>query len=231
MRIVQISSILRRLGIKLPEFALKEELVRFLVETKSERIVEIPLVLGNLPTTKATILDVGCRYSLLSIQLASLGHKVYGLDINPYTKEHPNFIFNQGDILKPPYKKAFFDMAISLSTIEHIGLGVYGDTNDGAQNHLNDADQRAAKSIYNLLKPGGSFILTVPFGKPITSAFQRVYDTKRLNDLLKPFRIKSIEVFKADNGYWMPSSPKEGEQVDSSQESHAIAFVVASKKR
>lgn len=122
-------------------------------------------------------------------------------------------------------------MAISLSTIEHIGLGVYGDSNDGVQNHLNDADQKAAKSIYNLLKPGGLFVLTVPFGKPVTSAFQRVYDTKRLNELLKPFSIKSLQVFKADNGYWMPSNPKEGEQVDSAQESHAIAFVVASKKR
>lgn len=67
---------LRSLGIKIPEIGLKEELVRFLVETKSERIVEIPLVLSNLPTNKATILDVGCRYSLLSIQLASLGHRV-----------------------------------------------------------------------------------------------------------------------------------------------------------
>lgn len=65
----------------------------FAVEYASERIVEYPWVFRNLELDAGKILDVGCCKSKLSIQLASLGYKVYGIDISNYLYKHPNFKF------------------------------------------------------------------------------------------------------------------------------------------
>lgn len=122
IELATVTHFLNKVGIKISGCVVKEELVRWYAGNFTERIVEYPLVFSHLPKTKAKILDVGCRYSLLPIQLASMGHQVYGIDLFDYRKRHPNFSFFKGDSLKPPFKKEFFDVVIAVSTVEHIGL-------------------------------------------------------------------------------------------------------------
>lgn len=219
-----ITNILIKLNIKIPEVPLKEEIVRFLTESNSERVVEIPLVLRAIPEKKSRILDVGCRYSILPIQLASLGYEVHGIDINTYNKRHPNFIFCRGDILKPNYKASSFDVVISLSTLEHIGLGRYGD-------QINErGDIQTVEQIYKLLKPQGIFILSVPFGKATDTKWYRVYDCKRIKDLVRKFDVLEERVFISKNNYWIPSDFEESEKVDSSVRTDSMLFLKLIKK-
>lgn len=226
MDIRNISSFVAKLGIKIPEVALKEEVIRFLTETKSERIIELPMVVGSITKDKSLrILDVGCRYSILSIQLASLGHKVDGIDINDYHRKHPNFLFRKKDIIKSGYKSGTFDVVISLSTLEHVGLGRYGDQIDA------DGDEKVVKEVARILKSKGRFIFTIPFGKRCDTAWYRVYDMERIEQLLKKnnLKIKEKKFFKEVNqGSWIPTTVKEASQVDSSEYAKAMAFIDAS---
>jgi len=62
-----------------------------------------------------------------SIELASSGFRVTGIDVRPYALKHSNFVFVQGDICHHQLELERFQAIVALSTIEHIGLGFYGD--------------------------------------------------------------------------------------------------------
>jgi len=92
-----------------------------------ERVVEIPFVLQNLPpVAHARILDFGCTESPLPIHLASLGHRVTGVDLRPYPYAHPGFKFVHGDFIQAGLPSGEFDAVVAVSAIEHCGLGQYG---------------------------------------------------------------------------------------------------------
>ena len=223
INIYKITNILSRLNIGIPETFWKEEIVRFLTESTSERVVEIPLVFKNTPLPKKKILDVGCRYSMLSIQLASLGHEMHGIDINNYKHKHPNFIFHKADILSSNFPKDYFDVVIALSTIEHIGLGRYGDKQDIG------GDTKAVRQILRIIKPGGRFLITLPFGKAVKTNWFRVYNMEKLRKLLTGFKINKVHFFKEKNRSWVPAVVSGVEKVDSSKKPMAVIFVKATK--
>jgi len=220
----KISTLLNRFGLRIPEVFWKGEIVRFITESRSERIVEIPLVLSNIPHKKSRILDIGCRYSLLPIQLASLGHEIYGIDIYNYGRKHPNLHFFRNDFLESPFRGNFFDVVISLSTIEHIGLGFYGEKRDL------HGDKRAVEEVKRVLKPKGIFLLTAPFGRPTDSTWYRVYDKKRITSLLSDFEITTMKVFSEERGIWQPVSIDKAEEIDSACQVRVVIFILAQKK-
>lgn len=225
MNIQTISDLFKKFNIHIPEWYWKEELVRYISEQQTERLVEIPLVFNYIPKKSSKILDVGCRYSLLSLQLASVGHSVTALDVGNYHRSHRNLRFVKADIHNSKLRPNTFDVAISLSTIEHIGLGVYGDP------AYQEGDIEAAAAIRKLLKKGGSFIITIPFGKPRDTSWYRVYDKKRIERLLAGFSIKELRVFKKDKKDWIECSVEEGNTISSGSEIYAgVAFIHAVKK-
>jgi 2-polyprenyl-3-methyl-5-hydroxy-6-metoxy-1,4-benzoquinol methylase len=61
----------------------------------NERIIECPLVFKYINSNNGKILDVGRYSSRLPIQLASMGYKVWGIDIRSYNFQHPNFTFKK----------------------------------------------------------------------------------------------------------------------------------------
>jgi SAM-dependent methyltransferase len=166
----------------------------------TERIVEKAWVLRYLSDIPidAKLLDVGCSESLLSIELASNGFQVTGIDIRPYPLRHPNFKFLQADICNSNLESASYDVIIALSTIEHLGLGWYGDPQDDSSDH------RAMREIYRLLKPGGRLLMTVPFGQRVQTPLHRIYDNQSLRALLHGFTIERIEyAVKVDDKTWI----------------------------
>jgi len=166
----------------------------------SSRIVEEPFIFENINLGNAAkILDLGCCYSKVSSELASLGFKVTGTDLNDYNYSHPNFNFTKGDFLKNKFQDNYFDCVIAISVIEHFGLNCYGGP------MIVDGDKKAAKEIYRILKEGGKLIITLPFGKKETMPAQRIYDTAGLEDLLRDFRIEKEEYYKYDKGFWLPA--------------------------
>lgn len=156
----------------------------------NERIFEKAFVLQSLAqlyeSTEVSILDVGAAESLLSYELATLNYSVTAIDIRPIAVSHPNLKFVKSDICKPVLPPNSFDCVIALSTLEHIGLGWYGD--EVAENY----DVEAVKEINGLLKSEGYFILTVPYGKKALTPVHRIYDQKSLQRLIDGFDVIKI---------------------------------------
>lgn len=173
----------------------------------NERIVEYAQILRWLQPQGA-VLDIGCVSSRLPIQMASLGYTVHGLDVRPYGFTHPNFTFHQVDLFRwtPP---RLFDIILLVSTIEHFGIGGYGDAK------LNEADIEAVKKISEWLAPGGQLLVSLPYGKAEITAKHRIYDQPRLALLFRQFEWVEQAYFQRVNGAWQPSDPATLQQVAS----------------
>lgn len=93
----------------------------------TEKIVEQACVLNDIALSGKgkRILDFGCTRNYLSLQCSSLGYEVVGVDLRKYNHTHPNFHSYQKDILE--YNDVTgFDYIITISVLEHVGLGFYG---------------------------------------------------------------------------------------------------------
>jgi 2-polyprenyl-3-methyl-5-hydroxy-6-metoxy-1,4-benzoquinol methylase len=173
----------------------------------SERIVERSWLFretAGLPQG-CKILDVGCCESLLSFELASSGFEVVGIDVRDYPLRHPRLRFLRADICATGLQDASFDAAVALSTLEHIGLGFYGDTQDKA------AIDAAMKEILRLLRPNSKLLVSVPFGRAAMTPQHRIFDADALRSLLSGFNIEKLEfAVKLDSKTWrLPASEME----------------------
>ena len=186
----------------------------------SERIVEVPFMLRSIREQERFVLELGCCESPLALQLASLGHKVVAVDQDEYLARHPNLSFVRGDVCQLSFQPELFDVAVCLSTIEHVGLGFYGDPVH------EQADLTGIREIWRVLKPGGRLLLTTPFGKPRVG-WQRVYDWAGVTKLLSIFEIQSTRFYKRGGMDWTETSREDAAEVDSPGESNAIVLVQA----
>lgn len=156
----------------------------------NERIVEIPYVLRALGRVDAgaRVLDVGASESLISLFLASLGYHVTALDPRGYPLSHPLLepIAAQVQEWEPG---TVFDAVVCLSTIEHIGLGAYGESQGSEREDL-----RAMDRIRKLTAPGGMLVLTTPYGTPRQDSFTRIYDKSGLDELLAGWQIDDLTI-------------------------------------
>lgn len=159
------------------------------VSTTTERILEVPFALAAASKLAegARILDVGCAESLLALQLASSGFQVTGIDLRKYPLAHRNLEIVVGMVEEWSGPSEPFDAIVCLSSIEHFGLGAYGEDAGDAL-----ADQKAMTLLRGWTKPAGVLILTVPFGAATDTPTMRVYDTQRLEELLKGWAVKDI---------------------------------------
>jgi SAM-dependent methyltransferase len=114
-------------------------------------------------------------------------------------------------------------VVVSLSTIEHVGLGFYKDP------VRTQGDVTAVQEIWRVLKPRGRFLLTAPYGRPCQS-WQRVYDWAGVTNLLSNFQIETMRYYKRFGMAWVEVSREEVADVDSSGETNAVVLVEARRQ-
>jgi hypothetical protein len=194
----------------------------------SERIVENPLLFQHIPQPPQNILDFGCAESLLPVQLCALGHSVTGLDFRPYPFSPRSFQFIQADILEWEPLEQTFDLVTSVSTIEHVGLGAYGDPS------REDGDKIAIEKLRVSLKEGGTMLLTLPAGKKCIRRGMRIYDPEAIKNLVP--NIEQLRFFYKPGRYsdWEEGSAPEISTLEyKSYEAIApvegVAFIVSRK--
>ena len=113
------------------------------------------------PFTAGRVLDIACGAGYGTKMLAKLRKKyiseIIGMDLSAeavnYANKnyyHPLSTYIEGDIMEPAQlsKLGLFDTIVSFETIEHIA-----------------DDLKFMKHLYSLLKPGGTLVLSTPFGK------------------------------------------------------------------
>ena len=123
---------------------------------------------------------IGSVTPWLESLLLNLGNHVTTVDYNVPIISYKNLVCISTDTFK--YSKTTYDFIISYSTIQHCGLGSYGDP-------LNpNADIEEMQNIREHLKDDGLFLWSCPVGKDVLSwNEQRIYGPKRLPLLFKGF--------------------------------------------
>lgn len=108
--------------------------------------------------------DIGSRLDGFITHLLSFKLNVTIFDIRPLDFKFEGLTFRKLDLMKniEPSLKEKFDSLSCLHTIEHFGLGRYGDPLN-ANGH-----EEGIQQIQKLVKPGGSLYLSFPVGKKIT---------------------------------------------------------------
>lgn len=114
-----------------------------------------------LPYVRGRVLDLACGVGYGAHMVARLGSKkiieIIGVDIDRETIDYarktyynPRIHFQVGDAIDPllPTQLGTFDTLLSFETIEHIA-----------------EEELFLSNVFSLLKPGGTLILSTPFGR------------------------------------------------------------------
>jgi len=190
------------------------------------RVIEYPFAVQKLGSAQGKkVLDIGCtsKWNVLPAMLAELGWEVYGIDIREMKFRHPNFHFVGEDIRHTSFPNDFFDSVCAISTIEHIGLGGrFGVNKDDPQ-----GDVKAVREVQRIIRPGGTFLVTVPYGqRALVHPLHKVYDKAQLKELFGAWRTKQ-EIYYArdEEGYWEIVTEEEAALVDNKTSEEAIALL------
>ncbi len=158
--------------------------------TTTERIAEIPWLLAELPAAAAApdVVDIGCRHADY-LPFIRQGRRIVGIDPNGSEAEGLTVVQQRLDQLDGEWRQAF-DVALCISTLDHIGLDAYGVPADES------LLAAAPGQIRRLLRPGGLLLVTVPVGRSQVTTHpeggQRMFDRDELLQLLAPdFRLVS----------------------------------------
>jgi len=125
-------------------------------------------------TSGMRVLDLGCAECDWLERARAAWPEVAFVGVDQRSPRKPRDGVIKGDVLQldlfPPET---FDAIVSLSAIEHIGLGHYQDPRDP------DGDTIAMRNAYRWLKPGGWMYFDVPYdptGYRVQGTKCRVYD-------------------------------------------------------
>ena len=104
--------------------------------------------------------DIGSRIDGFIAHLASFRDNITLIDIRPLDKKIPNVDFHQDDATNlKNIKSNSIESLSALCSLEHFGLGRYGDPIDP------NACFKAFKSIQRVMKKNGNVYIAVPIGK------------------------------------------------------------------
>jgi SAM-dependent methyltransferase len=176
-------------------------------ELKSERDIEIPWALSRY-NGGARVLEVGCSFAsenpeyiegLKALRIPEL----HGIDISSVPA--PTFIKRTADIRSSDYPSDFFDMVLCISTLEHLGR-------DNARHYLPIAeiqtaaggqDVAALAEMLRITRPGGTLIVTVPYGRFEDHGWFVNYDAANIERLFRGIGRRHEEYFRFTPSRWV----------------------------
>jgi SAM-dependent methyltransferase len=162
--------------------------------TLDERIVEIPWVLANLPST-GPVLDAGSALNHPAI-LERVMPQIESLTITTFTEDPelgPSYV--QADLRSLPFDDGSFETVVCVSTLDHVGMDntEYGAT----EGRSDDPDGEVAVAVHELrrvLRVGGRLLVTVPYGRPEDHGWCRQFDERGLRAITAAFGDGESEV-------------------------------------
>jgi len=178
----------------------------------NERIVEIPFVLGLAArAADGPALDLGAAESTVALSLASGGRRTYAVDPRGYPFEHPNLTVVSSPIERWEGPSEPLALAISLSTVEHLGLHHYSPE----QGDVERADRDTLEQIRGWMAPEGVLVLTAPYGRASIDEFQRVYAADSLPRLLDAWDVVETRYARRlDATTWAPCTAADLAEAD-----------------
>lgn len=139
--------------------------------------------------------DIGSRFDGFVGQATAIS-PITSVDIRPPAFQLPNFHFIQGDILNLPFKDNEVQSLSCLHTIEHIGLGRYGDD-------LNPHGfEQSLAQLQRVVAPGCILLLSMPVGIERTEFnAQRVLNPLRCIKYLNQMELLEFSIVNDANEF------------------------------
>ena len=138
-------------------------------------------------------IDIASTLNFSSIVSAFVPIKFY--DYRPADIKLSNFESRYADLTKLPFVSNSIKSLSCMHTIEHIGLGRYGDIIDY------NGDLKAINELKRVMKVGGNLLIVVPIGKPkIVFNAHRIYSYNQIMAYFMGFNLKEFALV-LDPGY------------------------------
>jgi SAM-dependent methyltransferase len=153
----------------------------------TERAVEFGWVRHHLST--GDVLDAGSalNHQVILDRVLPVVSSLTILTLEPEERSWPErgvrYLYQ--DLRRLEIPDGTFDMAVSLSTLEHVGLdnSRFYDSH-APQGNPDDEAQRAMGELARVVKPGGVLLITVPFGRSWRTDWVRTLDGDQLDALV-----------------------------------------------
>lgn len=106
------------------------------------------------------------------------------------------------DLKKLPFETNSVSSISCLHTIEHIGMGRYGEELDV------DGDLKAIAELVRVLKPGGDLLFVTPVGKPkIEFNAHRIYSYEQIVSYFSPLMVQDFSMVPDSGGFIENANP------------------------
>ena len=127
--------------------------------------------------------------SLYFSAIVSAFKPVLFYDFRPANLNLSNLTSKSANLTKLHFESNSIESLSCMHTVEHVGLGRYGDTIDP------QGDIQAAKELGRVVTGGGSLLFVVPIGKPrIQFNAHRIYSYRMVVDMFPNFTVKEFSL-------------------------------------
>lgn len=117
-------------------------------------------------------------------------------DYRPAPLTLSNLKSMRGDLTALPFADSSVESISCMHTIEHIGLGRYGDPIDP------DGDIKAVEELKRVIAPNGNLLFVVPMGKPrIQFNAHRIYSFEMIEQLFPEFELRNFSLVTDNNEF------------------------------
>jgi SAM-dependent methyltransferase len=150
-----------------------------------ERIVELPLAFDVGRFSEAgRVLDAGAALNvpfvrqLIGTPACQITHFTQSSDQEPLVPLGDRVSYVYGDLRELDFRDGAFDRILCISTLEHVGMdnSRYG----GAVERSPASCLGAFRELARVLSPGGTMLVTVPYGAPADRGWYRVFGAEDL---------------------------------------------------
>lgn len=147
--------------------------------------------------------DISSSLSFCSIVSAFIPVRFY--DYRPANLKLSNLTTGSADLTNLQFKSNSISSLSCMHTVEHIGLGRYGDPLDP------NGDLKAINELKRVLAPGGSLLFVVPLGEPrIIFNAHRIYSLKQIKSYFSDLKLVELALVKdIKNGEGLIYNPTE----------------------
>jgi hypothetical protein len=169
----------------------------------SERVIEIPWVMRRLDDRGARrVLDVGTAFSPM-VYKRLLIRRRETIDVADLAETHiPGLRSHIADVRELPFETGSFDVAICISTLEHIGM-------INSQYEIDSGGGGDLDALRELGRVARRVLVTVPGGADADMGWQRQYSPQTFRRLVANagLHVAQLDVFVHDpDSGWAPAT-------------------------
>lgn len=144
--------------------------------------------------------DISSILSFSSIVSAFVPIRFY--DYRPAQLNLSGLSSGQADLLRLPFDDGSVPSLSCMHTVEHVGLGRYGDPLDP------QGDLKAIKELARVLKPGGHLLFVTPVGQPkIAFNAHRIYSFEQIRAYFAGLNLVEYALVPDSGGLISPADP------------------------